>query len=161
MCMYTFLLLLNRQVMSHSWDHMDCITHQALLSMESSREEYSSGFPFPSLGDLLHQNIKPLSLVSAALAGRFFTTVPPVKLHIDVSILLIRLFYTNVLKYLHIAPNTFFYIYKKFQRANWEKLSSRKILSKANTTLLIGMIRKQTKPMHILRQSVVTKYTKC
>ena len=66
---------------------MDCITHQALLSMESSREEYGSGFPFPSLGDLLHRNIKPLSLVSAALAGRFFTTVPPVKLRIDVSIL--------------------------------------------------------------------------
>ena len=97
---------------------MDCIAHQALLSMESSREEYCSGFPFPSPGDLLYRKVKPLSLVSAALAGRFFTTVPPVKLCIDVSILLIRLFYTNVLKYLHIAQNTFFYIYKKFQRAN-------------------------------------------
>ena len=40
------------------------------------RQEYWSGLPFPSSGDLSHTGIKP---VSPALAGRFFTTEPPGK----------------------------------------------------------------------------------
>ena len=42
--------------------------------MEFSRQEYWSGVPFPTLGDLLDAGIKPAFLVSPALAGRFFTT---------------------------------------------------------------------------------------
>ena len=41
-----------------------------------SREEYWSGLPFPSSGDLPRPGIKP---ASPALAGRFFTTEPPGK----------------------------------------------------------------------------------
>ena len=52
---------------------------QAVLSMGFPRQEYWSGLPFPPLGDLLNPGIKPQSLVSPALAGRFFTTVPPGK----------------------------------------------------------------------------------
>ena len=52
------------------------IAHQAPLSMEFSRQEYWSGLPFPSLGDLLDPGIKFTSLGSPALAGRFFTTAP-------------------------------------------------------------------------------------
>jgi len=44
------------------------------LSMGFSRQEYWSGVPSPSPGDLSHQRIKPTSLMSPALAGRFFTT---------------------------------------------------------------------------------------
>ena len=40
------------------------------------RQEYWSGLPFPSSGDLSHTVIKP---VSPALAGRFFITEPPGK----------------------------------------------------------------------------------
>ena len=50
------------------------IALQAPLSIESSRQEYWSGFPFPSTGDLPDPRIKPLSLVSPALTGRFFTS---------------------------------------------------------------------------------------
>ena len=32
---------------------MDCIAHEAPLSMEFSRQEYRSGLPFSSPGDLL------------------------------------------------------------------------------------------------------------
>ena len=32
---------------------------QALLSMEFSRQDYRSGLPFPSAGDLPHPGIKP------------------------------------------------------------------------------------------------------
>ena len=49
--------------------------------MEFSRQEYWSGLPFPTLGDLPDPGIEPRSLVSPALAGRFFTTVPPGKLN--------------------------------------------------------------------------------
>ena len=47
---------------------------QVPLSMEFSRQEYWSVLPFPPPGDLPDAGIKPLSLVSCALAGRFFTT---------------------------------------------------------------------------------------
>ena len=46
------------------------------LSMELSRQEYSSGLPFPSPGDLPNPGILPVSPASPALAGRFFPTVP-------------------------------------------------------------------------------------
>ena len=50
------------------------ITHQALLSMEFSRQEYWSRLLCPSPGDLPDPGIEPASLLSPALAGRFFTT---------------------------------------------------------------------------------------
>ena len=48
--------------------------HQAPLSMGFSRQEYWSGLPFPSPGDLPDPGIKPTSLRFPALAGRFSTT---------------------------------------------------------------------------------------
>ena len=50
--------------------------HQALLSMESSRQDYWSGLPFPSLGDLSDPGIEPMSLASPMLAGGFITETP-------------------------------------------------------------------------------------
>ena len=46
--------------------------------MGFSRQESWSGWPFPSLGDLLDRGIQP---ASPALAGRFFTTESPGKPH--------------------------------------------------------------------------------
>ena len=43
------------------------------------RQGYWSGLPFPTSGDLPNPGIEPASLVSPALAGRFFTTAPPRK----------------------------------------------------------------------------------
>ena len=51
---------------------------QAPLSIGFSRQEYWSGLPFPSLGDLPGPGIKP---VSPALAGGFLTNEPPGKPH--------------------------------------------------------------------------------
>ena len=45
------------------------VAHQAPLSMEFSKQEYWSGVPFPSRGDLPHPRIKPLSPASPALIG--------------------------------------------------------------------------------------------
>ena len=47
------------------------VAYQALQSMEFSRQEYWSGLPFPSLGDLPDPVIKPGS--PALQAGRRFT----------------------------------------------------------------------------------------
>ena len=44
--------------------------------MEFPRQEYWSGLPVPTQGDFPDPEIEPASLVSSALAGRFFTTVP-------------------------------------------------------------------------------------
>ena len=49
------------------------IACQAPLSMGFSRQDYWSGLPFPSPGDLPYPGIKPTSLTSPALEGRFFT----------------------------------------------------------------------------------------
>ena len=50
------------------------VAHQTPLSMVFSRQEYWSGLPCPSPGDLPDPGIEPMS---PALAGRFLTTGPP------------------------------------------------------------------------------------
>ena len=50
------------------------VAHQAPLSMGFSRQKYWSGLPCPPPGDLPDSGIKPICLMSPALAGRFFTT---------------------------------------------------------------------------------------
>ena len=57
---------------------------QASLFMEFSRQEYWSGLPFPTPGDLPDPGIELMSLVSPSLAGGVFNTVLPVKLLIMV-----------------------------------------------------------------------------
>ena len=46
---------------------------QTPLSMKISKQEYWSGLPFPTPGDLPNPRIETMSL---ALASRFLTTVP-------------------------------------------------------------------------------------
>ena len=60
------------QLFATPWT-VDC---QAPLSMGFSRQEYWSGLPFTSPGDLPNPGIEPASLVSPALAGGFFTEPP-------------------------------------------------------------------------------------
>ena len=50
------------------------LAHQALLSMGFSRQEYWRGLPWPPSGVLPNPRVKSVSLMSPALAGRFFTT---------------------------------------------------------------------------------------
>ena len=50
------------------------VARQAPLSMGFSRQEYWSGLPCPPPGDLPDSGIEPVSLMSPALAGGFFTT---------------------------------------------------------------------------------------
>ena len=59
------------------YDPMDC-SPPGSLSTAFSRQ-YWSGLPFPPPGDLPDLGIKPASLLLPALAGGYFTTVPPGK----------------------------------------------------------------------------------
>ena len=47
---------------------------QAPLFMDFSRQEYWSGLPFPTLGDLPDPGMEPASLTFPTLAGIFITT---------------------------------------------------------------------------------------
>ena len=50
--------------------------NQDPLSVAFPRQEYWSGLPFPTAGDLSDPGVEP---ESPALAGRFFITEPPGK----------------------------------------------------------------------------------
>ena len=55
------------------------VAHQAPLSMGLSQQEYWSGLPFPTPGDLPNPGIEPVSSMAPVLAGRSFTNEPPGK----------------------------------------------------------------------------------
>ena len=50
------------------------VARQAPLPMGFSRQEYWSGLPFPSPGDLPDPGMEPASLKSPAMASRLLTT---------------------------------------------------------------------------------------
>ena len=56
------------------------VAHQAPLSMGFPRQEYWSGLPFASPGDLPDPRIKPTSLASPALQTGSLPLAPPGKL---------------------------------------------------------------------------------
>ena len=51
------------------------VARQTPLCMGFSRQEYRSGLPCLPPGDLPNPGVKPMSLTSPTLAGRFFTTI--------------------------------------------------------------------------------------
>ena len=69
MCVY---MLSRFQLFVTPWT----VAYQTPLSMEFSRQEYWSGLPFPTPEDLPNPWIE---LISPALGGGFFTTIPPRK----------------------------------------------------------------------------------
>ena len=56
------------------------VDFQAPQSMGFPKQAYWSGLPFPFSGDLPYPGIEPTYLESPALAGRFFTTAPLVRI---------------------------------------------------------------------------------
>ena len=68
--MWCVQLLNHVQLFATPWT----VAHKSPLPMEFSRQEYLRRVPFPTPEDLPNPGIKPTSLTSPALAGRFFTT---------------------------------------------------------------------------------------
>ena len=73
--------LMCAQLLSHVWLFVTpwTVACPVALSMESSRQEFWSELPFPTPGDLLSPETETAFLLSPALAGGFFATVPPGK----------------------------------------------------------------------------------
>ena len=69
----------------------DCVTLltgtlQAPVSMGFSKQEYWFGVSFPNPGHLPNPGIKPVSLMSPALASRFFPTSATWEAHIYIHL---------------------------------------------------------------------------
>ena len=75
MHIYIYVHETNTQSLSPVWlfEAPWTVAHQAPLSMEFARQEYWSGMPFLTPGDLRDPGIKPVSLRSPERAGGFFT----------------------------------------------------------------------------------------
>ena len=58
----------------HLFEMLWKVARQTPLSIRFSRQEYWSGLPCPPPGDLPDPGMEPVSLMSPALAGGFFTT---------------------------------------------------------------------------------------
>ena len=59
------------------------VARQAPLCVGFSRQEYWSGLPFSTPGDLPNPGTEPTALASLALAGRFFTNIDTYEAHIN------------------------------------------------------------------------------
>ena len=73
-----FVCVLVAQLCPTLCDLMDCVACQAPLSMGFSRQNYWSGLPFPSPGDLPNLGVK---LESSALQADSMPSEPPGKPH--------------------------------------------------------------------------------
>ena len=62
------------------------VARQGPLSMGSSRQKHWSGLLCSPLEDLPDPGIEPMSLMSLALAGGFFTTGATWEVHVDIQL---------------------------------------------------------------------------
>ena len=106
-------------------DLMDCIAHQAPLSVAFSRQKYWSGQPFPSLGDLPDPGIELESL--AFQAGSLPAELPekPQKIRVleknHELYLHPKQFPVSVLKLFHLTRTSFYQHtpYCHYKKANF------------------------------------------
>ena len=66
------LVYLVTQLCPILYNPIDCVAHQAPVSMGFPRQEYQSGLPFPPPRDLPDPGIEPASLMSPMLCLMFF-----------------------------------------------------------------------------------------
>ena len=76
---FSKLLLFSRSVMCYTFVTPWTVACQAPLSVEFSRQEYWSGLPFPSSGNISNPGIKPMFPAFSKWYSGFFTTEPPGK----------------------------------------------------------------------------------
>ena len=108
----------------------DHITHQALVSMEFSRQEYWSGLPFPSPGDLPYPGIKTGSpalqvdsLPPSESPGKPEYIYVRVCAYICVWIYVYVCIYTHICAhmYIHMCTHTHTYIFSSIGRNMWQR----------------------------------------
>ena len=100
---------------SHSLWPPWTIACQAPLSIEFSSQEYCSELPCPPPGDLPNPGIEPTNPESFALAGGFFTAVPPEKpiyIHVCIYIYNIGIYIHYTHMSVCVCTHTHTHIYK-------------------------------------------------
>ena len=99
--------------------------HQWLLSMEFSRQEYWIRMSFPPLGHLPNPGTEPKSLMSPALAGRFFTTEQSGKsiIAFDLKTILLQIskirYYCCIYIYIYIYTHTHTHTHESIRKVKW------------------------------------------
>ena len=71
---YNACVCVSRSVVSDSLQPSGTVAHQAPLSMEFFKQDYWSGLPFPTPGDLPHPGTEPRS---SALQADSLSSEPP------------------------------------------------------------------------------------
>ena len=108
--------------MSDSFATPWTVTCQTLVSVGFPRQEYWSGLPSPSPGDLPNLAIEP---VSPPLAGVFFTTQLPGKsIHVCVYIYGDIYFYIHVIYIQILATYNFYLLYFIIIKENYKREKS-------------------------------------
>ena len=73
----SLMLVLSRFSRVHLYATLWIVAHQASLSMGFSRQEYWSGLPFPSPGNLPNPGIEPASLITPCWKAGSLLLAPP------------------------------------------------------------------------------------
>ena len=76
-CLSSYACVLSHFSCGHLFAVLCIVAHQDPMSMGFSRQLYWSRLPLPPPGDLPDSAIESASLISPALAGRFFTAIAP------------------------------------------------------------------------------------
>ena len=92
MCVYIYACVYAKSLQSCLTVTLWTLANQASLSMGFSRQEYSGGLLCPPPGDLTDQGMELVSLMSPALAGRFFTTSATWKAYVHIYTLFLYSF---------------------------------------------------------------------
>ena len=92
-CMCVYACVLSHFSRVGLFETLWTVAHQAPLSMGFSRQEYWSGLPFPTPGDLHNPGIKSASLMSPALVGGFLSTRTIWEAHVYVCVIYISHLY--------------------------------------------------------------------
>ena len=104
------------QLLSHVWLFATpwTVALQAPLPMGFSGQEYWSGMPLPSWGDLPNPRTEPASLMSPALAGGFFTTSATWEAYSRVICFFSHYIDLYTHAYVHVISHIYIFIHKNF-----------------------------------------------
>ena len=86
------------------------VAGQAPQSMGFSRQEYWNGLPCHLPGDLPDLGIRLASLMSPALAGRFFTTESPEEIYIYIYIYIYTHTHTHIYTFVYVCVYVYTYM---------------------------------------------------
>ena len=129
-CLSSYACVLSHFSCGHLFAVLCIVAHQDPMSMGFSRQLYWSRLPLPPPGDLPDSAIESASLISPALADRFFTAIAPpgksLSFYVVVQLLsCVQLFVTQWTAAHNASLSlTLFWSWLKFMSTEWMKSSN-------------------------------------